>query len=127
MLAALAMAGCRSEPAPKAEPAVVKWKPLGAWSGHGNAQTESFDAETGELRVIWQTSHEQHPGTGIFAVTLHSAVSGRVLEPVVDYRGVGHDTAYVTVDPHLSYLVIDSSNIDWSVKVEEGIVTGGEK
>ena len=75
---------------------------------------------------MWQTSHEELPGAGIFTVTLHSSISGRPLEPVVDYRGVGHNTAYVTEDPHLSYLVIDSSHIDWSVKVEEGIVTGGE-
>ena len=43
----------------------------------------------------------------------------------VDHRGVGHDLAYVGVDPHFSYLVIESSNIDWSVSVEEPALVGG--
>jgi hypothetical protein len=52
---------------------------------------------------------------------VNSAVSGRPLMLAVDHRGIGRDTVAVTEDPHLFYLVIDSSNLDWSVTAEEPV------
>ena len=52
-------------------------------------------------------------------MTVNSAVSGRELAVAIDHRGTGQGIAYVGVDPHLSYLVIESSKIDWSLTVEE--------
>jgi hypothetical protein len=66
------------------------------------------------------------PGAGAFRVTIHSAVSGRQLDTAVEHHGVGQNTAYVNIDPHLSYLVVDSSNVDWSVTVEEGVTADGQ-
>jgi hypothetical protein len=78
-----------------------------------------------QCRIRWETRNEQPPGAGTFHVTVNSAVSGRELAAAVDHRGTGHDVAYVGVDPHFSYLVIESSNVDWSVTVEEPALTGG--
>jgi hypothetical protein len=101
------------------KPATVAWRRLGSWSGKGNAQTESFDIGFSQIRIRWETRNESSPGAGMFAVTVNSAVSGRDLALAVDQRGTGHDTAYVGVDPHYSYLVINSKDVDWSITVEE--------
>jgi hypothetical protein len=117
----LANLACRSANKPEAKPAAVAWRPVGTWSGHGNAQTDSFDIGYGQCRVRWEARNENPPGAGKLTVTVNSAVSGRELGLVVDHRGVGHDIAYVAVDPHWSYLIIESSNLDWSVTVEEPV------
>jgi hypothetical protein len=122
---ALASVGCRSERNPEVKPAPLAWQKVGSWSGRGNAQTDSFDIGFSQCRIRWETRNEKPPGQGIFHVTVNSAVSGRELAVAVDHRGTGHDLAYVGVDPHFSYLVIESSNVDWSVTVEEPALTGG--
>jgi len=53
---------------------------------------------------------------------VHSAVSGRPLALAVEHRGVGHDTAYVNEDPRLFHLVIESTNLDWAVTIEEAVI-----
>jgi hypothetical protein len=96
----------------------VAWRRLGSWSGRGDAQTESFDIGS-QIRIRWETKNEATPGAGTFAVTVNSAVSGRDLALAVDHQGAGRDIAYVGVDPHYSYLVISSKDVDWSIIVEE--------
>jgi len=104
---------------------VVAWRTIGSWSGRGNRQTESFTSDTGALRVRWATSPVG--GTGAFRVTAHSAISGRLLEQVVDHRGAGSGVGYVNQDPHVFYLMVESDRVDWTFSVEEaiaGTVTG---
>jgi hypothetical protein len=125
VLTAAILGGCRSESKVEAKPAPLAWQTLGTWSGRGNAQTDSFDIGFSQCRIRWETRNETSPGQGSFHVTVNSAVSGRELALAVDHRGAGHDVAYVGVDPHFSYLVIESSNVDWSVTVEEPALTGG--
>jgi hypothetical protein len=105
------------------------WRSLGSWSGHGLMQTEGFIGN-GALRVIWETRNEAAPNTGTFGVTVHSGVSGRPLVQAVEHRGVGRGTAYVSEDPRDFYLLVESSNLDWAVTVEEAIpatATEGKK
>jgi hypothetical protein len=112
---------CKSSNPP--QPAfAIGWRPAGAWSGQGDSQTGSFDIASGQFRIKWETSHESSPGAGRFRVTVRSGVSGRPLKLAVDHQGVGHDTAYVTDDPRPYYLEIESSSVDWSVRVEEAVV-----
>lgn len=126
-LAAVAMGGCRTAADRPAKPAerAVAWHQLGAWSGRGNLQTESFTSDTGALRVRWETTPqagEKGPaGTGGFRLTAHSAISGRPLQEVVDHAGVGSGIGYVQQDPHVFYLVVDSSRLNWTFTVEEAI------
>jgi len=120
LLAACALASCKSRPREQAaKPAPVHWQRVGSWSGHGDAQTESFDIGYEQCRVQWETKNETSPGTGTFELTLNSAVSGRALQPLADHPGTGRGMAYTSIEPHFSYLVISSKNVDWTVTVEE--------
>jgi hypothetical protein len=123
IVAALMSVACRSARAPEIKASLVGWRPIAAWTGHGNQQTDSFEMGNAEWRIKWETSHEKSPGKGAFKVAVHSAISGRPLIYAVDEHGVGHDTVYVTEDPRLFYLVIDAHDLDWSVKVEESVVS----
>jgi hypothetical protein len=100
----------------------VSWHRLGSWSGHGNTQTESFLFESGALRVRWETLNEQSGRTGKFRLVLQSAVSGRQLAVPAEQRGVGKGESYVSENPHQAYVLIESSDIDWSFTVDEGVV-----
>lgn len=120
--AALAVggAGWKTRPKPTEEIAVA-WRPLGSWSGHGNTQTESFISDTGFLRVKWKTRADSTPGAGTFRATFHSAVSGRPIARTVDTQGAGADTSYAHEEPRNYYVVVESTDLDWSFTVEEGI------
>jgi hypothetical protein len=123
--AACMIIGCRSEPRSAVKPGTVGWRPIESWSGHENIQTESFNIESGQLRIKWETKNEAAPGAGKFKVMVRSAVSGRPIALAVEHQGVGRDTAYVSDEPRLYFLEIESSGVDWTVKVEEAVVAGG--
>jgi hypothetical protein len=125
VLTAAFLAGCKSERKAEVKAPPLAWQKVGSWSGHGDAQTDSFDIGFSQCRIRWEARNETPPGTGTLRVTVNSAVSGRDLALAVDHKGVGHDLSYVSVDPHYSYLVIESKNIDWSVSVEEPALTVG--
>jgi len=118
--AVLAGGGCSS---PRADEEITVWRPLGAWSGRGLLQTEAFSSDTGLLRVVWDARAAAPAGSdaGTLQVSLHSAVSGRVLALAVDQRGAGRNITYVTEDPRSFYLVIESADLEWAVDVAEGI------
>jgi hypothetical protein len=118
-LSMVLLGGCHSHPSPETRAKPATWQVVGSWSGRGNAQTDSFDIGYEPCRIRWEARNETAPGQGRLRVTVNSSVSGRELAVPVDHRGVGHDIAYVSVDPHYSYLLIESSGVDWSVAVEE--------
>ena len=125
LLAAVAALACgrgKSQPAP-AQPHEqhVVWRPLGAWSGHGNIQTESFTSDTGTLRVKWQADAVAGAEAPSFKLDAHSAISGRLLQPVVDQGGPGSGIGYVQQDPHVFYMVVEVSQVNWKFTVEEAI------
>jgi hypothetical protein len=120
--AALVTAGCQSDARPPVKPVKAVWRSVGSWSGKGSTQTESFEL-SGLWRIRWQARNEASPAAGTLHVTVNSAVSGRPLMTAVDHKGVGSDAVYVTEDPHLFYLVIDSSNIDWWIAAEEPVAS----
>jgi hypothetical protein len=114
----MAMVACREPPEP-ARKEVVLWKQLGSWSGHGNAQTESFVGLTGSLRLKWTATNEKPKGQGRFKLILQSAISGRALQEPVDQEGPGEGTVYTADDPRVFYMSVESANLDWSFTVEE--------
>jgi len=119
LCAAAAIVGCKS---PRAESKTVQigWRPIGKWSGRGDTQTESFDIASTQWRIKWETKGAAPNGTR-FHLVVHSAVSGRPLLDAVEHQGDGHGIAYVTEDPRLYHLVIESSGMDWSIAVEEAV------
>jgi hypothetical protein len=124
-VAVLACVACETRTAPREEPpkAVTVWRPMGTWSGRGNSQTGSFTVESGAMRLRWETRNERAPGAGRFRVSLHSAISGRPLQLIVDYVGAGENTSYLEDEPRVSYLVIESENVDWTATLEEVVST----
>ena len=127
LIAAILACSCHRETKPVAKRATLVWHSVGSWSGRGDAQTESFDIGYEPCRVRWEARNESTPGAGELRVTLHSAVSGRDLALVVDHRGAGKDISYIRVEPHYSYMTIESKNVDWSLIVEEGDVFSPER
>jgi hypothetical protein len=129
-LAGVAGSACRARSSSADEPSrqVVAWRKVGSWSGQGNAQTESFTSETGALRVRWEARAGSPPGSaGTFRLTAHSAISGRLLQQVVDQQGLGSGVGYIQQDPHVFYAVVESEHLDWRFTVEEAVagdVTG---
>lgn len=123
LVAAIGVEGCRGRDAAlaKAQPQII-WRQVGSWSGRGNSQTESFTSDSGALRVRWETKPAGGvPGNGTFRLVAHSAISGRVLQPVVDQRGAGSGVDYVSQDPHVFYMSVEAAGLDWTFSVDEGI------
>jgi pimeloyl-ACP methyl ester carboxylesterase len=122
LLAANALAGCGVSSQPAGEDVTV-WRPLGAWSGRDALQTDAFIGDTGLLRVAWEARALVPPQAeaGTLLVFVHSAVSGRQLVLAVDQRGPGRSITYISEDPRSFYLVIESTNLEWTVDVAEGI------
>ena len=122
VVSALAMCACgpRSIPAPT-QP-TIGWRPVASWSGRGNTQTESFNMDSGQWRIRWETSDKQLSSVGTFRVIVHSSVSGRFVEVAVERQGAGTGLAYVAEDPRQFFLEIESSGVDWKVAVEEGVI-----
>lgn len=117
--------GCGTRPETAARHVVV-WEPRGSWSGHGSMQTESFIGSTGMFRFRWDARSPAAPSAGALKVTLHSAVSGRPLVVAFEHEGTGRDVTYVSEDPRLFYLVVESSDLEWSVAVDEGVAATAE-
>ena len=116
--------GSRTDHVQAQPPTGVAWRQLGTWSGHGNAQTESFTTATGALRVRWTTTAERDAARTVspsFRVAAHSAISGRLLQPVVENAGAGEGVGYVQQDPHVLYMVVESNQLAWKVTVEEAV------
>ena len=117
---AMVAAGCGAAPQPPPAPKeTVVWKQLGQWSGHGDAQTESFVGLTGSLRFSWRASNQDPKRRGRFKLILHSAISGRDLQSPVDQDGPGEGTAYAADDPRVFYATVESADLDWSFTVDE--------
>lgn len=117
-----ASAACRRETAAAKTTPQIIWRAVGSWSGSGNRQTESFTSDSGALRVRWET---RPAGAGhadpTFRLIAHSAISGRILQQVVDARGAGSGVDYVSQDPHVFYMSVESTGVEWKFAVEEGI------
>jgi len=124
IVVAACVSACRGdEPRPVVErppPAAITWREIGSWSGGLSRQTESFEVTTAALRLRWQTTRETSPGAGRLTVTLHSAVSGRPLQTIVDARGVSSATVNVADEPRWCHFVIEAANVEWQMTLEEG-------
>ena len=112
--------GCAAPPARAEQVDVTAWRALGSWTGTGSRQTESFDVASGALRLRWEAK-ATGAGAGHFRVWLHSAISGRPLQLVVDSPGAGSGTAHAADDPRVSYLMIDAEGVDWTATLDEAV------
>jgi hypothetical protein len=122
LIAAVLAAACTSGAEQRQESRATVWQPVASWSGGvGSTTLETFPIGAGRLRVYWD-AHTGTPGGGTrFHVRLHSADSGRVLEDVVDTKGVGSGMREVFDDHQRFYLTVESAAVEWTLRVEEGL------
>ena len=57
----------------------------------------------------------------MFRLNAHSAISGRLLQQVVEQAGAGSGVGYVQQDPHVFYVVVESNQLSWTFTIEEAI------
>ncbi len=109
-------------PSPVAQPpaAEITWREVGTWSGRLSQQTGSFEVSTVPMRLRWQTTRETSAGAGRLTVTLHSAVSGRLLQTIVDAQGVSSATVEVADEPRWCHFMIEAENVEWQMTLEQG-------
>lgn len=122
VLPLLASCGSPSSATPAPPVRTVVWQKVGEWSGTGNVQTESFNGDTGALRLVWRATNETAPGAGRLKLTAHSAISGRPIQVAIEHQGEGEGTAYVSDDPRVYFVEVQSEHLDWSFTVEEGFI-----
>ena len=101
-------AGCAAKPAAQSRRDTI-WRNVGTWTGKSRVQTESWPSDSGAMRIHWRTSHSQPDGA--FQLTIHSAISGRPMQTVVDATGDDEGTAYFSDDPRVFFAVVDSKQI----------------
>jgi len=109
------VSACKSEPPPPQLESVTS--ALGAWQGRGST-TIGFVSDSGRFRIRWNAKNESPPRSGRLHLTVHSAVSGRPLQEVLDYRGEGSGSVDFSDDPRSYNLMVDSANVDWSIAVD---------
>jgi hypothetical protein len=115
-------AGVSHRPLIRAGPAAgVMWHPVGTWSGHDGAQTGTFQIQSGSLRVRWDVRGRPPVGDPLFRLSLHSAVSGRELAEIAAQRESGTGDTYVFEAPRPAYVVIESTGVEWSFRIDEAL------
>ena len=97
------------------------WRSVGEWSGQGSRQTGSFDISSGGLRLIWEARQPAGRGGGHLMISLHSAVSGRPLQTLVESPGAGADTVLLAANPRVAFLLIDAEQLEWRIGLDERI------
>jgi hypothetical protein len=109
------VSACKSEPPPPQLESVTSL--LGSWQGRGST-TIGFVSDSGRFRIRWTAKNENPPGSGRLHLTVHSAVSGRPLQEVLDYRGEGSGAVDFSDDPRSYNIMVESANVDWSIAVD---------
>lgn len=69
----------------------------------------------------WDARSLEPASPGTLRIVLHSDVSGRSLAPVVEQQGPGSGVKYIAEDPRAFFLVVESTALEWSVEVAEGV------
>jgi hypothetical protein len=120
LVAVLADCRRREEPQPPLVPVV---QPMATWEGTGS-QTLGLVSQSGRFRLRWQTRPEagHDPASGRFKLTVHSGVSGRPLQEVVDQRGPGEGAFNVEEDPRPFNLMVESAGLVWTIWADEVVL-----
>ena len=119
--ALMLLSGCRQPPASAPEERVAVTRPVGSWQGQGNS-TIGVVSETGRFHIEWATRNERPAGAGTFRLVVHSAVSGRPIQPIAEQTGQGSGSFDFQDDPRSYNLIVDSANVEWSISVQEVVV-----
>ncbi|MBS1816736.1 MAG: hypothetical protein JSU08_02295 [Acidobacteria bacterium] len=118
MAACTGLPGCTEKPK-AASRRETYWRAVNTWTGRARLQTESWPSDSGAMRIRWSTSHAGPDSS--FQLTIHSAISGRPMQTVVDHSGDGEGTAFFSDDPRVFFAVVDARNLDWTFTIEEPV------
>ena len=101
----------------------IQWEPIKKWSGRGDQQLDSFQSDSGALRIEWEANVPAGSSdAGSLRVVVHSSISGRPLAaPVIDHQGAGKGTAYFSEEPRVFFLNVSSENLEWELAVSERV------
>jgi len=95
----------------------TEWMVIKSWSGSGIKETETFSVSGNEWRISWNSRNEALHDAGIFQIYVKNA-AGKIISTAANKQGVGADVFYVHSRPGRYYLMINSANVDWTVRVE---------
>ena len=116
---------CGDPPTPKtsSSEAQIQWEPIQSWTGRGDQQLDSFQSDSGALRIEWEAKQAASVATpGSLKIVVHSSISGRPLAaPVVDQRGEGKGTAYFSEEPRVFFLNVSAKDLEWKIAVSERV------
>ena len=118
LTALLLLQACSQAPS-EPQPIVAVTRTVGSWQGRGTRTVGDVPSETGRFRIHWQTTNESPAGSGTFKLTLRSAISGRTIGVVADVAGTKEGTADFDEGPRTYDFLVESSNVDWTFRVEE--------
>jgi hypothetical protein len=71
------------------------------------------------MRLRWQVIRTTAPGPAHFEVTLHSAVSGRPLQTLVDTSRVESGEVLVADDLRPAPFVVDAEHVEWRMTLDQ--------
>lgn len=95
---------------------------MGDWQGRGD-YTIGITSHSGKFRIRWQArALPDAASPGHFRLIVHSAVSGRPLDEVVNQTGPGSGTLDYEEDPRQFNLMVASADLEWSVAVDEVVL-----
>jgi hypothetical protein len=122
----LALLSCGAPPPPSKDSAPqeqIQWEPIASWSGRGGQQLDSFQSDSGALRIEWEAKRTAGAtGAGSLKLIVHSAISGRPLAAaVLDHQGEGKGTAYFSEEPRVFFLDVTSTDVEWKIAVSERV------
>jgi hypothetical protein len=108
-------------PAPAPRELVPVTQAIGSWTGAGN-HTIGLVSNSGRFRVQWDARADSGTADGVFRLTVNSAVSGRLLQEVVNQQGPGRGSLNFEDDPRPYNLMVESSGLQWTVSVDEVVL-----
>jgi hypothetical protein len=91
-----------------------RWLPVIGWEGAGGRETEPFGIRSPEWRIHW----EARGGPGVFQIYVVDS-AGRSVDMAANVGGAGRATSYVRATPDRFRLLINSMNIDYTIRVED--------
>jgi hypothetical protein len=126
LLALVLFASCGAPPPTPADSNTqgrIQWEPIASWSGRGSQHLDSFQSDSGALRIEWEAKRTADAtAAGSLKIVVHSAISGRPLAAaVLDHQGEGKGTVYFGEEPRVFFLDVTATGVDWKIAVSERV------
>jgi hypothetical protein len=96
-----------------------QWRKINTWTGSGNKETESFETQGPEWRIVWKFDKGQLPADGLLQIYAHDAGGKHVVSLATNVVAESKaDVSYVRTPPGRYYLRINAIG-NWSATAED--------